>query len=111
MKTLADILGRSRRIAFFGGAGVSTASGIPDFRGAGGLFEKEYEGLTPEMILSHSFFFLHPDVFFGFYRRYMLHPSARPNAAHLALARSERAGRLTGLVIEEKEFRLVSVKE
>ncbi len=99
-RLLSDCIRRSKRIAFFGGAGVSTASGIPDFRGAGGLYEKEYEGLTPEMILSHSFFFLHPDVFYGFYRRFMLHPEAKPNAAHLALARVERAGKLTGLVTQ-----------
>ena len=100
MKTLADILKRAKRVAFFGGAGVSTASGIPDFRSAGGLFRHEYAGLTPEMILSRSFFFLHPDVFFDFYRRYMLHPEAEPNAAHLALAALERSGKLTGLVTQ-----------
>ena len=100
MKTLTDILMRAKRVAFFGGAGVSTASGIPDFRGTDGLFRREYAGLTPEMILSHSFFFLHPDVFFDFYRRYMLHPEAEPNAAHLALAALECSGKLTGLVTQ-----------
>ena len=105
---LAARIARAKRIVFFGGAGVSTASGIPDFRGEGGLygsaaareFERDFPGLTPEMILSHSFFFLHPAEFYAFYRRFMLHPEARPNAAHRALFRLERAGKLTGLVTQ-----------
>ena len=79
---LQQIIDRARRVVFFGGAGVSTASGIPDFRSADGLYQREYEGLTPEMILSQSFFYLHPEHFFNFYRRFMLHPEAKPNAAH-----------------------------
>ena len=100
MDKLQKIIDSAKRIAFFGGAGVSTASGIPDFRGAGGLYAHEYDGLTAEMILSHSFFCLHPDVFFSFYRRYMVHSEARPNAAHVKLAELERAGRLSAVVTQ-----------
>ncbi len=100
MKTLQDIVNGAERIVFFGGAGVSTASGIPDFRGEGGLYSREFDGLTPEMILSRSFFYLHPETFFDFYRRFMLHPDAGPNAAHMKLAEMERMGKLTGLVTQ-----------
>ncbi len=100
MRTLQEIVDRGRRIVFFGGAGVSTASGIPDFRGADGLYRQSYGELTPEMMLSASFFYLHPDRFFEFYRAHMLHPEARPNAAHLALAKLERAGKLRGVVTQ-----------
>ena len=100
MNTLKEIVRRAKKIVFFGGAGVSTASGIPDFRSADGLYAGEYEGLTAEMILSHSFFFLHPRQFYDFYRREMLHPDAKPNAAHRALFRLERMGKLTGLVTQ-----------
>lgn len=100
MKTLQEIVDRARRIVFFGGAGVSTASGIPDFRGEDGLFRQKYGGLTPEMMLSASFFYLHPDRFFAFYREHMLHPDAEPNAAHRKLFELERAGKLTGLVTQ-----------
>ena len=92
MQTLQEIVDRCRRIAFFGGAGVSTASGIPDFRGKDGLYARRFGALTPEMMLSASFFYLHPDVFFDFYRAFMLHPDAKPNAAHKKLAELERAG-------------------
>lgn len=85
---------------FFGGAGVSTASGIPDFRSADGLYNQEFEGLTPEMILSKSFFYLHPDAFFSFYRRYMIHPEARPNAAHRYLFELEKRDKLRGIVTQ-----------
>ena len=97
---LKEIVDRSRRIVFFGGAGVSTGSGIPDFRSAGGLYATEFEGLTPEMLLSQSFFYLDPERFFRFYRRYMLHPEAAPNAAHRALYALERADRLRGIVTQ-----------
>ena len=89
MDRLQEIIDRGKRIVFFGGAGVSTASGIPDFRGDGGLFRRKWGELTPEMMLSQSFFYLHPDKFFEFYREAMLHPEARPNAAHRFLAALE----------------------
>lgn len=100
MKTLQEIISGAQRVVFFGGAGVSTDSGIPDFRGEGGLYSREFDGLTPEMILSRSFFYLHPETFFDFYRRYMLHTGARPNAAHMKLAEMERMGKLSGLVTQ-----------
>ena len=97
---LQDIVDRARRIVFFGGAGVSTASGIPDFRGSGGLYGEAWEGLTPEMILSQSFFYLHPERFFEYYRARLLHPEARPNACHVRLYELEKAGRLRGVVTQ-----------
>ena len=98
---LRDIIDRSRRIVCFTGAGVSTASGIPDFRGDGGLFSEGLgDGLTPEMILSRSFFYLHPERFFEFYRTRMLFPDARPNAAHRAIYALEAAGKLRGVVTQ-----------
>ena len=97
---LRQIIERSRRIVFFGGAGVSTASGIPDFRSADGLYGREYDGLTPEMILSKSFFYLHPERFFDFYRRYMVYPDAQPNAAHRRLYEWEQQDKLRGIVTQ-----------
>lgn len=97
---LKKIIDRSRRIVFFGGAGVSTASGIPDFRSENGLYKKTFGDLTPEMILSRSFFYLHPEAFFAFYRAYMLHPDARPNAAHRVLYQWEKRDILRGIVTQ-----------
>ena len=100
MDALQAIIDKGKRIVFFGGAGVSTASGIPDFRSGEGLYAKRYGGLTAEMMLSQSFFYLHPDLFYAFYRAHMLHPDAEPNAVHRKLAEMERAGKLTGLVTQ-----------
>jgi len=100
MKTLQQIIDRAKRIVFFGGAGVSTASGIPDFRGSDGLFKQQYGDLTPEMMLSQSFFYLHLDRFFEFYRAHMLHPDAQPNAAHRKLYELEKADKLRGIVTQ-----------
>ena len=100
MADLQSIVDRARRIVFFGGAGVSTASGIPDFRSDDGLYRRRFGELTPEMILSQSFFYLHPEAFFDFYRSYMLHPEARPNAAHRALYELERRDKLRGIVTQ-----------
>ena len=100
IQALRQIIGHSRRIVFFGGAGVSTASGIPDFRSDRGLFASEFQGLSPEMILSKSFFFLHPDIFFDFYRKHILHPDAKPNPIHRYLFRLEKEDRLRGIVTQ-----------
>ena len=100
MSELQSIIDASRRLVVFTGAGVSTASGIPDFRSADGLYAGEWEGLSPEMILSHSFFCLHPERFFAFYRAHMLHLDAEPNAAHEAIYRLEKAGKLRGVVTQ-----------
>lgn len=97
---LQQLIDQAKRIVFFGGAGVSTASGIPDFTGEDGLYRQQYGDLTPEMMLSQSFFYLHPDRFYQFYRAHMLHPQAQPNAAHRKLAELERAGKLTGLITQ-----------
>lgn len=95
-----DIIARSKRIVFFGGAGVSTASGIPDFRSSSGLYSGEFHGLSPEMILSKSFFYLHPEIFFDFWRTYMLHPDAEPNTAHRFLFELEKQDKLRGIVTQ-----------
>lgn len=100
MNGLREHIDRAKRIVFFGGAGVSTESGIPDFRGSEGLFRRRFGDLTPEMMLSASFFYLHPDLFFAFYREYMLHPEAEPNMAHIRLFELERAGKLRGVVTQ-----------
>lgn len=99
MKELEKIIERGRRIVFFGGAGVSTESGIPDFRSEDGLYRQKY-AYPPEVILSHTFFELHPAEFFDFYRDKMLCLEAQPNAAHLRLAQLEREGKLHGLVTQ-----------
>lgn len=89
----------SHSIVFFGGAGVSTESGIPDFRSTDGLYRQSY-AYPPETILSRSFFDRHPAEFFRFYRAKMLAPDAKPNAAHRKLAELEQAGRLLAVVTQ-----------
>ncbi len=89
----------SRRMVFFGGAGVSTESGIPDFRGADGLYRKKYK-YPPEVMLSHSFFENHTAEFFAFYRNNMLPRGAQPNEAHKKLAEWESAGKLSAVVTQ-----------
>ena len=100
IRRLREIVARSRRIVFFGGAGVSTASGIPDFRSASGLYAEDTDGLPPEMILSKSFFYLHPEAFFDYYRRRILHPDAKPNAAHRFLYELEKRDQLRAVVTQ-----------
>ena len=97
---LSRLIQRSRRLVFFGGAGVSTASGIPDYRSMDGLFQRDWEGLSPEQILSHSFLMLQPERFFAFCRGVLIHPRAQPNAAHRALRELEESGRLGGIVTQ-----------
>ena len=89
----------SKKIVFFGGAGVSTESGIPDFRSVDGLYNQKY-AFPPETILSHSFFMRKPDEFYKFYREKMLVTDVQPNAAHLKLAQWEREGRLSAIVTQ-----------
>ena len=100
IETLRNIVSRSRRIVFFGGAGVSTASGIPDFRSDSGLYAHSYNGLEPETILSAAYFALHTAEFYDFYRKYMIHPDARPNAVHRWLYELEKADKLRGIVTQ-----------
>ena len=89
----------SQRIVFFGGAGVSTESGIPDFRSVDGLYHQKYD-YPPETILSHSFFMKHTEAFYRFYRDKMLALDAQPNAAHRKLAEWEAAGKLLAVVTQ-----------
>lgn len=98
---LVRVIEGSKRIVFFGGAGVSTESGIPDFRSAKGLFNAD-SGLSasPEKIVSHSFFLAHPDQFFDYYRKHLVYEDARPGPAHLALARLEQQGKVAAIVTQ-----------
>ena len=89
----------SDNIVFFGGAGVSTESGIPDFRSVDGLYNQKYK-YPPETILSHSFYIRKPEEFFEFYRNKMLFPDAEPSTTHIKLAELEKAGKLKGVVTQ-----------
>lgn len=99
LSTLKSWIKESSRIVFFGGAGVSTESGLKDFRSQDGLYHEKYD-YPPETILSHSFFFSHTAEFYRFYRDKMLCLTAKPNAAHLALARLEQRGKLSAIVTQ-----------
>ncbi len=99
MKTLQEIIDKGKRIVFFGGAGVSTESGIPDFRSVDGLYNQKH-AYPPETILSDTFFYTHTEEFFEFYRDKMIFPDARPNAAHRKLFELEQANKLTGIVTQ-----------
>jgi NAD-dependent deacetylase len=99
MPTLQQLIDSHRRAVFFGGAGVSTESGIPDFRSVDGLYNQTY-AYPPETILSHSFFERNPEEFYRFYRDKMLKLDVRPNAAHQKLALLEAAGRLSAVVTQ-----------
>lgn len=96
---LKDAVLDSDNVVFFGGAGVSTESGIPDFRSSNGLFRQNYR-YAPEQVVSHSFFIEHPDVFYAFYRDKMLFPDAQPNAAHRRLAGLENQGHVKAVITQ-----------
>ena len=99
IKQLQDILEKSERIVFFGGAGVSTESGIPDFRSEDGLYRRKYR-YNPETILSHTFFMEKTAEFFDFYRDKMAVTDVLPNVTHRFLAKLEEAGKLTGVITQ-----------
>lgn len=99
IEQLQEIVDDSSRIVFFGGAGVSTESGIPDFRSADGIYHQKYK-YSPEQVVSHSFFMKYPDAFYDFYKEKMMCLEARPNAAHLKLAELEQAGKLSAIVTQ-----------
>ena len=99
IEKLQQMIDGSRRIVFFGGAGVSTESGIPDFRSVDGLYHQKFD-YPPETILSHSFFISHTAEFFDFYQQKMICLTARPNAAHRKLAELEAAGKLSAVVTQ-----------
>lgn len=97
--TLKEIIEESRSIVFFGGAGVSTESGIKDFRSVDGIYKMSYK-FPPESVLSHSFYEMHTEDFFDFYRRFLCFPDAKPNAAHYALAKLENEGKLKAVITQ-----------
>lgn len=99
VEKLQEIIDESQNIVFFGGAGVSTESGIPDFRSKDGLYNQKYK-YPPEQIISHSFFVHNPEEFYIFYKDRMLITGAKPNAAHLKLAELEKAGKLSAIVTQ-----------
>ena len=99
IQALKEMVDGSDNIVFFGGAGVSTESGIPDFRSTGGLYHQEWK-YPPETILSHTFYKSKPEEFFRFYRAKMLAPDARPNAAHRKLAEWEAQGKLRAVITQ-----------
>lgn len=98
MKQIKEILKNAKHAVFFGGAGVSTDSGIPDFRGAGGLYHGEEE--LNEYLLSRPCLMRQPERFFSFYKNHMLYPDAKPNATHLALAELERRGEIKAVITQ-----------
>lgn len=102
IQKLQSIINESNRIVIFSGAGVSTESGIPDFRSADGLYQKKEKQFDypPEMMLSHSFFAEHTDIFFDYYRAKMIYPGAKPNASHIAAAKLEERGKLSAVVTQ-----------
>jgi NAD-dependent deacetylase len=99
IEKLKELVDGSDNIVFFGGAGVSTESGIPDFRSTGGLYHQEWK-YPPETILSHTFYESKPEEFFRFYRAKLLAPDAQPNAAHRKLAELERQGKLKAVITQ-----------
>ncbi len=96
LKTWVD---EAQRMVFFGGAGVSTESGIPDFRSVDGLYHQKFKD-PPETVISHSYYIQKPEVFFEFYRTRMLYPDAKPNIAHIKLAQWEQEGKLLAVVTQ-----------
>lgn len=99
IRKLQDIIDDSERIVFFGGAGVSTESNIPDFRSADGLYQQKYK-YSPEQIVSHSFFMRNTEGFYEFYKDKMMYLDAKPNAAHKKLAELEAAGKLAAVITQ-----------
>lgn len=101
LNRLREMLREASQIAFLGGAGVSTESGIPDFRSEKGIFAAiEQYGYPPEILLSHDYFISHTETFYEYYRAMLLYPDARPNKAHQALAALERQGKLTAVITQ-----------
>ena len=96
---LREMIEKSNRIVFFGGAGVSTESNIPDFRSADGLYQEKYH-YPPEQVVSHTFFAQKTKLFYDFYKNKMMYLDAKPNKAHLKLAELEQAGKLTAVITQ-----------
>ena len=101
IQELTNIIKNSKNIVFFGGAGVSTESGIPDFRSADGLYSSKYDRkFSPEEILSHNFFYSHTNDFYKFYKDKMIYTKAKPNPAHIVLAQLEKMGKLKAIITQ-----------
>ena len=101
IEKLSEILKNSNNIVFFGGAGVSCASGIPDFRSSNGLWNEKLKiNFTPEQLVSHTFFMKYPEEFFKFYKDKLIYPDAKPNPAHIALAKLDLMGKLKAVVTQ-----------
>ncbi|WP_346894605.1 NAD-dependent protein deacylase [Clostridium sp. UBA7503] len=101
IEKLTQILRNSNNIVFFGGAGVSTESNIPDFRSANGLFNSRLNmTLSPEQLVSHTYFIRFPEEFFNFYKAKLIYPEAKPNGAHIALANLEKLGKLKAIITQ-----------
>ena len=99
IEKLQEIIDDSENIVFFGGAGVSTESNIPDFRSADGLYQQKYK-YSPEQIVSHTFFMRNTEGFYEFYKEKMMFLDAKPNAAHKKLAELEQAGKLKAIITQ-----------
>lgn len=97
---LKAMIDEAENIVFFGGAGVSTESGLKDFRGKGGFYTEEHTGINPAEILSRNYFLTHPEAFYDYYRNNMLFTGVKPNAAHYALARLETMGKLSAVITQ-----------
>ena len=101
LEELISVIRESNNIVFFGGAGVSTESDIPDFRSANGLWNEKLQiNFTPEQLVSHTFFVKYPEEFFKFYKDKLIYPDAQPNAAHKALAKLEEMGKVKAVVTQ-----------
>ena len=101
IEKLKEIIEESNSIVFFGGAGVSTESGIPDFRSANGIYnQKLNREVSPEEMISHTFYVRHPEDFFSFYKDKLIYPNAEPNACHKALAKLEEQGKVKAIVTQ-----------
>lgn len=101
IEQLSKVLKESNNIVFFGGAGISTSSGIPDFRSSNGLYSKKLnKNFTPEQAVSHTFFIKYPEEFFDFYKKNLVYPEAKPNDCHIALAKLEEMGKLKAVVTQ-----------
>ena len=99
IESICEILSAAKHVVFFGGAGVSTESGVKDFRSEDGIYSMKFD-YPPEEMLSHDFFFTHTEEFYRFYRGTLLKPGIRPNKAHYALARLEQTGKLTAIITQ-----------
>ena len=101
LEKLQEIIDTSNNIVFFGGAGVSTESGIPDFRSESGIFKSlEKYGKTPEKLVSHSYYLEHTSEFFSYYKDCLIFPDAKPNPAHYTLAKLEKEGKLKAVITQ-----------